>query len=430
MDRSIQPPIETLEEINIPTPERFILPNGMPLSVVSVCNQDVIRFDLLFRAGTWCQSQKLQALFTNRMLREGTKSYSAKHIAETFDFYGAWLELSCGAEYSCITLFSLSRHFTKTLDILYSIVTEPLFDEERLQTVIDMNVQQFMINQDRVDFVAQRRLLNMLLGDTHPYGKVTTKEDYLNINAKLLNDFHREHFHSGNCTLFISGNVTDDIRNQVEFVFGQKHFGRLNAVTTDCPKPVFTPSTDKHCFISKESALQSAVCLGMPSIGRTHPDYHKLRVLLTLFGGYFGSRLVSNIREDKGYTYYIDAEMLHYPFSNYMLIISECDNQYVDDLIHEVYHEITELQTTLVSEEELTKVKNYMVGEMCRNYESAFEISDAWMFTFTSKVSDDYFKLSLEGIQSTTPDEVLSLAKKYFNIDSIKEVVVGHKVES
>lgn len=430
MDRSIQPKIQELTEINIPLPERTHLSNGVPMTIVNAGHQDVLRFDILFKAGTWCQSQKLQALFTNRMLREGSKSYTAKEIAETLDFYGAWLELSCGAEYSCITLFSLSRHFTKTLDVLYSIITEPLFDEDQLQTVVDMNVQQFVINQDRVDFIAQRSMFNLLLGDTHPYGKVTVKEDYLNIHADLLKSYHKEHFHSKNCQMFLSGNVTKDIIDEVESRFGKRPFGRANAEETSCPVPVFTPYPEKRRFLSKENALQSAVCLGLPSIKRTHPDYHKFRVVLTLLGGYFGSRLVSNIREDKGYTYYIDAQMIHYPYSDFLLIHSECDNSYVEALIKEVYHEIEVLQTEKADEAEIKKVKNYMIGELCRNYESAFAVADAWMFTFTSKVTDSYFKESLAGILATTADDILELSNKYFNVNQIKEVVAGHKVES
>lgn len=428
MDRSKQPHIESLTDFKLPLPERSVLANGIPITIVNAGTQDVLRFDMLFRAGTWCQQQKLQALFTNRMLREGTLKYSAKAIAETLDFYGAWLELSCGAEYSCITLFSLSRHFEKLLDILYSIITEPLFEEERLATVVDMNIQQFKVNQDRVDFVAHRRLMNMLLGDTHPYGKLTTEEDYQNINAELLRKYHYEHFHSANCTLFLSGSVTPQILASVETVFGSHSFGREKAEPTVCPVPVFTPSAKQTDFLEKENALQSAVCLGMPTLSRTDSQYHKFRVALTLFGGYFGSRLVSNIREDKGYTYAIDAMMIHYPYSNYLMIHSECDNQYVDPLIKEVYREMEVLKNELVGESELSKVKNYMIGEMFRNYESAFAVADAWMFAFTSKVPDTYFQESLKGILETTAEDIQRLANEFFVKDVIKVVVAGHRV--
>lgn len=427
LDRSVQPPIKTLTSIKIPLPQRKTLTNNIPITIVKAGEEKVLRFDLLFRAGTWCQSQKLQALFTNRMLREGTKRFTSKQIAEKLDFYGSWLELSCGAEYSCITLFSLSRHFTKLLDLLYSIVTEPLFDSEQLEGVVDMNVQQFLINQDRVDFVAQRGLFNVLLGDTHPYGKRTVKEDYYNINSALLKEYHRVHFHSKNCSLFISGDVTDNVLMEIEKVFGATHFGYKEGDTTLCPKPLFSPSSSKRHFIEHANAVQSAVCLGLPTLGRTSPDYHKFRVVLTLLGGYFGSRLVSNIREDKGYTYYIGADTIHYPYSDFLVIHSECDNRYVEKLIGEVYREIEVLQTELVTPQELEKVKNYMAGELCRNYESAFAVADAWMFTFTSKVSDDYFNKALKGILTVTPQDILVLSRKYLDVEKMKEIVAGQK---
>ena len=428
MNRAIQPIIQPLSELHLPLPERRVFENGIPITIVKVGMQEVVRLDILFKAGTWCQSQKLQALFTNRMLREGTLSFSAKEVAEKLDFYGSWLELSCGAAYSCITLYSLSRYFKETLELLESIIKEPLFDADRLETVKEMNVQQFMVNEDRVDFVAHRSLLNMLLGDTHPYGKRTVKEDYLAITPDLLHTFFQEHFHSTNCHIFLAGDASSDNINEVEKVFGLSPFGNHKKDPTVCPTPVFTPSTESRRFIEKEDACQSAVCLGMPTLMRDDPDYLKFRVVLTMFGGYFGSRLVSNIREEKGYTYYIGADMTHYPFSSFLIIHTECDNEYVEPLIAEVHYEMDRLHNELVSEEELSKVKNYMIGELCRNYESAFAIADAWMFAFTTGVDDDYFQRSLEGIKAVTVEDVQRLSQKYLCKESLKEVIAGKKI--
>ena len=146
MNRAIQPKIEPLKSLTLPLPERKTLENGIPITLINMGSQQVVRIDILFKAGTWCQDQKLQALFTNRMLREGSKKYSSKEIAEQLDFYGAWLDLSCGAAYSCITLYSLTRCFKETLTILESIIKEPLFDADRLEIVKDMNIQQFLVN--------------------------------------------------------------------------------------------------------------------------------------------------------------------------------------------------------------------------------------------------------------------------------------------
>ncbi|WP_287827718.1 pitrilysin family protein [Bacteroides sp.] len=428
MNRAIQPTIQPLSELHLPLPKRRRLSNGIPITIVKVGSQEVVRLDILFKAGTWCQSQKLQALFTNRMLREGTNKFSAKEIAEKLDFYGAWLELSCGAAYSCITLYSLSRYFPQTLGILESMIKEPIFDKDKLETVKEMNIQQFMVNQDRVDFLAHRRLLNMLLGDTHPYGKLTEKEDYSAITSDLLHEFFHKHFHSNNCHIFLAGDATEANLKEVEKAFGLKPFGAHENKPTECPTPIFTPSKEDRGFIEKEGSVQSAVCLGMPTLMRTHTDYLKFRVVLTILGGYFGSRLVTNIREEKGYTYYIGADMTHYPFSSFLIIHTECDNEYVKPLIAEIHHEIDRLQQEPISEEELLKVKNYMIGELCRNYESAFAVADAWMFAFTTGVDDDYFQLSLEAIKAVTVAEVQELSQKYLCKENLKEVIAGEKI--
>lgn len=119
--------------------------------------------------------------------------------------------------------------------------------------------------------------------------------------------------------------------------------------------------------------------MGCTTITRQNPDYLKLRVLMTLFGGYFGSRLMSNIREEKGYTYGISAGIMFYPDSGLLGISTETDNEYVEPLIQEVYNEIDKLHREPVPMEELTMVRNYMLGEMCRSYESPFSLADAWI---------------------------------------------------
>lgn len=428
VDRTKQPPLRPLTELHLAHPERRILKNGIPITLVNVGGKKVVRIDILFKAGTWCQTQKLQALFTNRMLREGTRKLSHKEIAEQLDFYGAWIDLSCGAMYSCITLYSLTQHFQNTILILESIIKEPLFDEKQLEVVKDMNIQQFQINETQVDFLAHRSLLNMLMGDTHPYGKRTVEEDYIAINRDLLQAFYDAHFHSKNCQIFIAGDISEDLVERVEETFGFQPFGQYDNAETHFETPIFTPSSESRRFIEKDEAFQSAVCLGMPTLHRTDEDYLKFRVVLALFGGYFGSRLVSNIREDKGYTYHIGADMTHYPFSSFLIIHTECDIEYVEPLIKEVHHEIDKLHQELVSEKELSKLKNYMIGELCRGYESAFSIADAWMFTFTSGLGDDYFQKSLEAIKAITVEEVRDLSIKYLRKENLKEVIAGKKL--
>ena len=426
MDRTIQPEIQPLKNFHIQTPVRTTLPNGIPLTVINAGEQEVVRMDVLFSGGRWQQSQKLQALFTNRMLREGTKKYTAATIAEKLDYYGSWLELSSSSEYAYITVYSLNKYLAKTLEVVESMIKEPLFPQKELQTILDTNIQQYLVNTSKVDFLAHRSLLKSLYGEQHPCGKIVMEEDYHTITPEVLREFYERYYHSGSCSIFLSGKVTDDIISRVTDIFGIP-FGQYQLQMPKSSFP-FAAIPEKRIFTEREDAMQSAVKMGCTTITREHPDYPKLRVLMTLFGGYFGSRLMSNIREDKGYTYGISAGVVFYPDSGLLIVSTETDNEYVEPLIQEVYHEIDRLHLDPVSAEELRIVRNYMLGEMCRSYESPFSLSDAWIFIATSGLKDDYFARSLQAVNEITPAEIQDLAQRYLCKETLKEVIAGKKL--
>ena len=426
MDRTIQPEIQPLKNFHIQIPVRTTLPNGIPLTVINAGEQEVVRMDVLFSGGRWQQSQKLQALFTNRMLRDGTTKYTAATIAEKLDYYGSWLELSSSSEYAYITVYSLNKYLAKTLEVVESMIKEPLFPQKELQTILDTNIQQYLVNTSKVDFLAHRSLLKSLYGEQHPCGKIVMEEDYHIITPEVLREFYERYYHSGNCSIFLSGKVTDDIISRVTDIFGIP-FGQYQLQRPKLSFP-FAAIPEKRIFTEREDAMQSAVKMGCTTITREHPDYPKLRVLMTLFGGYFGSRLMSNIREDKGYTYGISAGVVFYPDSGLLIVSTETDNEYVEPLIQEVYHEIDRLHQDPVSAEELRMVRNYMLGEMCRSYESPFSLSDAWIFIATSGLKDDYFARSLQAVNEITPAEIQDLAQRYLCKETLKEVIAGKKL--
>lgn len=427
IDRTFQPEIKELTRFDILLPERTTLPNGIPLSVINAGEQDVIRLDILFGGGRWQQSQKLQALFTNRMLREGSTQYAAPVIAEKLDYYGSWLELSTSADYCYITLYSLNKYFAETLDVLESIIKEPLFPEKELATVLDTNIQQHLVNMSKVEFLAHRSMLQALYGTQHPCGKNVEEEDYRAITPAVLREFYNQYYHSGNCHIYLSGKATDEILRRVEICFGTTPFGKSHQSIAPTGFTIET-TAQKRIFTERDDAMQSAIKLGMHTLSRKHPDYLQFRVLVTLFGGYFGSRLMSNIREDKGYTYGISAGVVSYPDSALLIVSTEADNEYVEPLIKEVYNEIDKLQNTLVSAEELTMVRNYMLGEMCRNYESPFSLADAWMFILTSGLDDAYYARSLEALREVTPENIRDLAGRYLCKENLKEIIAGKKL--
>ena len=427
LDRTIQPKVRDIEHLAVQMPQRFIMPNGVPLNILNSGDNEVVRIDLLIEGGRWHQSQPLQALFTNRMLREETLRYSTLEIAEKLDYYGAWLELSSASEYAYITLYSLNKYLPQTLDVLESIVKEPTFPEKELGVVAENNIQQFIVNSSKVDFLAHRALMKAVYGGQHPCGRLVQKEDYKRITPDVLRKFYDRYYHSRNCTIYVSGKVGDDCVRRIEDLFGREAFGKgfQKPEKTD-----FVPvsSVDKRIFVEYADVMQSAVRMGMLSLERCHPDYLKARVMVTLFGGYFGSRLMSNIREEKGYTYGISAGIAPYPGQGILVINTETANEFVEPLVREVYHEIDRLQNDPVPEDELFMVKNYMLGEMCRSYESAFSLADAWMFVQVSGFGDTHFEDVLNTIKNITPEEIRELAGRYLCKEKLKEVISGKKM--
>nr|WP_320038717.1 pitrilysin family protein [uncultured Bacteroides sp.] len=427
LNRKIQPEIKAIEQISIAVPQRKTMSNGIPLNVIEAGNQDVVRVDILIGAGKWHQTQLLQTLFTNRMLREGTKRFTSAEIAEKLDYYGAWLELSTSMEYSYITLYSLNKYFANTLEIVESIVKEPVFPEKELSTVVETNKHQFLINSTKVEYLAQKSFASSIFGEEHPCGRFAIEADYDKVTSACLKEFYDQYYHSGNCSIYISGKVTDEILNQLENTFGKEAWGKIENKVLTLPADIKTTSL-KRVFTEQDSAMQSSIKMGKVMIQRTHPDYYKMRVLITIFGGYFGSRLMSNIREDKGYTYGISSGIASYPDAGVFVVSTEAANEYAEDIIKEVYNEMKTLQTELVPQSELEMVRNYMLGEMCRSYEGPFSLSDAWMFIQTSHLSDSYFEESLKAVQSVTAEELRTLAQRYFNQENMIEVVAGKKL--
>lgn len=427
LDRTVPPAIKPVAHFEIPLPERRVMQNGMPLNVIRTGSEDVVRFDLLVRGGQWCQEYPLQAMFTNRMLREGSAGMTSSEIAEKLDYYGAWLDLSSSVNYGFVTLYSLGKYFPQTLEVLASMVKEPVFPEKELSVVVEMNRQQFKVNAQRVDVMARKGLNRALFGIGHPLGRYAEAEDYDRIRREVLVDFYRKYYHSGNCSAYVSGRVTPEVVRCIESHFGDAAWGNTAEVLPDLHYPRVSDNR-KRLFFEKEDALQSSLKMGGFTVDRNHPDYLKLRVLVTLFGGYFGSRLMSNIREDKGYTYGIGAGVVSYPEVSVLGISTEAANEYIEPIIGEIYKEMDLLCQEKPSEAEMEMVRNYMLGDMCRSYESAFSLSEAWIFTETSGLPDDFFERSLTAIRDTTAEKIRDLAQRYFCKETLIEVVAGKKM--
>ena len=424
LDRTVAPAVSKVDNFDIIRPERRIMKNGVVLNIIQSGSEDVVRLDIVIRGGQMSQSQPLQALFTNRMLREGSRKYSSSEIAEKLDYYGAWLDLSSSVNYGYVTLYSLNKYFPTTVEVLASMVKEPAFDEGKLHMLTEFSKQNFLVNEEKVDILAHKQLIRSLFGEGHRLGRFAVEEDYEKVTVDVLQQMYDSCYNSKNASVYVSGKVTDGIIRSIETYFGDEDWGS-NHVVNHQLESIVSADTRKRINIPKENVLQSALRMGCISLSRKHEDYLKFKVLITLFGGYFGSRLMSNIREDKGYTYGISSGIISYPDFSVLAIGTEADNEYVLPIIDEVYKEIDILHNERVTQKELDMVKNYMLGDICRSYESAFSLSDAWIFVTSIGAEDDYFAKSIQAIHDVTCDDILSMAQKYLHKQNMKEIIAG-----
>ncbi|MDO5571609.1 MAG: pitrilysin family protein [Bacteroidales bacterium] len=442
LERNIQPHTSPISSINIPEPEKIITPNGVEIFQLNLGDQDVFRIDVIFGAGKWEQKKNLVAMFTNLLLKEGVEGMSALEVAEHLDYYGAWLQPSATYHNSYVTLYSLNKYAKETLSLVEKIIKKPLFNEHEFDVIRNRRKQSFLVEEEKVQVVAFNNFIEAIFGKVHPYGKHASASDFDILNTDDLKEFHKKYYNSSNCKIVITGKITDEIMDYVINAFGKEQWGgmlvkdRLCEQETSDDKDVSNNELfcnyensykPKEIFVEKADAMQSAIRIGMPVINRNHPDYAKLRILNTLLGGYFGSRLMANIREEKGYTYGIGSNITTLKNGSYITISTQTAVNYTQEVIKEVFNEIRKLKEELVTDEEMSMLKGYLMGEMARLFDGPFPIADAHISLIANGMDSGYYKNMIKEISDITSGDIIEMAKKYFIENNFSVIISGKK---
>lgn len=423
MNRAIAPVTKKIESLLLPPVQQEQLDNGVPVYMINSGEQEVVKIEFLFRAGKWYENNNLISDFTNRMLREGTSTKSAKQIADEFDYHGANVQYSAGFEIAGVALFSLTSKAELLFPLLHEVLTDASFPQSELDTIINNRKQRLKVELKKNDFVANRYFVSALYGQQHPYGRVTRFEDFDHITVSTLREFYKKYYHTDNLLIIISGKFGKSLFNSLNRIFGGNNWKGPPAHRNITYSIESSPQLIHHT--EKPNSVQTAVLVGNISINKHHPDFVKLSVLNTLFGGYFGSRLMTNIREEKGYTYGIHSSLISYPHSGFIEISSEVGKQVREAALREIEFEINRLRNEPVSEEELQTVKNYMSGNIMRSIDGALKFSDTLKGLLLYEQNTDYIHRLLKTIQETTPAQLHELANRYFDFSKMYKVTVG-----
>ena len=406
--------------LNLKPYEKYTLNNGVEVYAINAGAEDVIQVEWVFYSGNWFEKKNLIAATTNFLLKNGTINKNAFQLNEHFEYYGAYLNRNCYNETATLSLHCLNKHLEPLLPVVKEMLSDSNFPEDEIRTYKQNMKQRLNVNLKKSDFVAGRLIDTYLYGENHPYGRYTRFEDFDTITRDELVSFYKDYYQSGKFILFVAGKLPSNI-----FQLLNKNFGDLqNKPVTVFDYPSKPADTKKYRVTNDPQGVQGAIRMGAHFPNRHHPDFINAQVLNNIFGGFFGSRLMSNIREEKGYTYGIYSYLENHLQQSAWIISTEAGRDVCEATIAEVYKEMEGLRKEEVDEEELLLVQNYMMGSILGDLDGPFHIINRWKNIILNGLSEDYFYNQINGIKKANAQELQRLANKYLVPENFYELVV------
>jgi zinc protease len=426
LNRTQPPPIKDPVDFNIVLPACTIktLSNGVQVYMLNMGTEDTLMIDWVFYAGNCFEKKKTVAAATNHLLKNGTSKRSAFELNEHFEFYGAYLSRHCYNETSEIVLHSLSKHVDELIPVVSEIISDSIFPEKELGIYVQNSKQKLQVNLQKCEFVASRVIDANLYGEKHPYGAYSTLEDYSALQRDDLTTFYDRYYKNGHCVIFVAGKLPANMLDLLEQSFGslplKNHKGADKEIIYNLdPSPV-----KKQQLINDENGVQAAIRIARHFPNRHHTDFQKVMVLNNIYGGFFGSRLMGNIREDKGYTYGIYSYLLNHIHDGGWMISTEAGRDVSEATVHEVYEEMKDLREEIIDEEELKMTRNFMIGSILGELDGPFQVLGRWKNLVLNNLDENYFYSAINTIKTVSAEELQHLAKKYLVPDEFYELVV------
>lgn len=426
LNRSIAPPIKDAVEFKLELPPytKYALSNGVEVYSVDLGTEDALMVSWTFDAGNWFEEQNGLATAVNTLLKNGTSGRNAFNINEHFEYYGAYLSRACHHETADITLHCLTKYVGELLPVVAELVADSIYPQDELDIYKKNGQQRLQVNLKKSDFVAGRLIDSYLYGPTHPYGKFSHMEDYQKLDRASIQSFYDRYYRNGSCRIIVAGKLPAGLDKQLEQYFGQLPLHAPQKLDP-AAAPAIIPATQKKYEISNDpNGVQGSIRIARNFPNRHHPDFQKVQMLNNVFGGFFGSRLMTNIREDKGYTYGIYSYLINNRQQSGWLISTEAGKEVSRATIDEVYKEMLLLQEEPVDEEELQMARNFTIGTILGDLDGPFQVASRWKNIILHDMDEKYFYEGVRIVKTITPEELQELAKKWLNPDDFFELVV------
>lgn len=422
LDRITAPQVKATDKVSYIEPEIRTLSNGMRVLGFNIGSQEVIQLEFNFYSGSKYQDKSLIAGYVSKMIGEASSNYAPGEIMDKIDYYGAFLQSGSDRDMSHVTLFSIQKQLKHVLPVFAEALLNPTFPERELNIHLKNGKQNFKVENEKVGYRC-RQLFSELLFENHVYGKMATEEAYDDLSSSMLIDFYNKMYSASNGLIVVAGKFDDSLYGQLE-----KEFGRFPVGENYRSSQIVATSKAEKIYEEKEGAIQSGIRIGkVLDLTFGSEEFFKLQILNTIFGGYFGSRLMSNIREDKGFTYGIGSAIASMEDAMFFFISTEVGADVTSSALKEVYFELNRLCEELVPNDELEMVKNYMQGSMLKSSDGPFSMADKYKSVYFKGEDLSFYDRYISIINNVTSEELRDVAKKYFDPKEMMEVVVGKK---
>ncbi len=421
LDRINAPSFIDLEPFTLVKPDKLNTASGLTAFILEQGQQEVCRLEITFPAGKWYEPYTGISYFTSKLLAEGTKQKDSGEIQQIIAQYGSFFEVSPGNDQVTLSIFCLSRYLKPMLDLLEEMIEQPLLDKEELEKLKSQARQNYALNLNKTSYLAGRAFTKLLFSDQHPYGRILNDEAIEKVSLEDIKKFHQHAFHWNQASVFISGKG-ENLNAFVQDWMKRKNIqGPLKGTLSfESPRPV-----SQSIKVEKEGAVQSSVKAGFFIPSRLEASFPAIYMYNEIFGGYFGSRLMQNIREDKGFTYGIHSAMVQDIHTSYWSVQTDVNGDNAEATIREIKFEMQRMQDELVSEDELKVVKNYIIGSFISSLDTPFSFMDRFKATYFNELGDQYYEELMKRLLAVTTEQIQEVAKKYFDPQQLNVVIAG-----
>lgn len=422
-DRSTPPAISDFGTLSLPEPRVVTLPNGIKLYIINSGTVPVNNILLSWNRGEAdVDSPSALRLMVNS-LSEGTSRHTGAEIADIFESNGSWIRFSTSLHETIITVFSLNSNVAEIIPTLIEIITDPTFDNDMFEIKKNKHITDLKIKLEKVLYQASLGLIRLNYGEDHPFSREETPDEIARLTRENLVALYCSVIAKYPPMIFLSGMIDEDLSNLVIDAFSKLSFESAGTPYDFVPRQSAPDGTTVH--FSMPGKKQSGIKIAIPAINSDHPDFLLLNIAVTALGGYFGSRLVMNIREDKGYTYGISSRLISFKEGGTVSITCECDNRYVSGVIEEVKNELTRLATQPMDADELQTVVRYLKSSLAASLDNAFSIADYHKGIIRSgKDSAEFYRMQ-DLLATVTPDDIRDVAARYLDPSKLLISIAG-----